>query len=83
MISLALNGITSFTEIPLKIITVLGMLVSLFSFGIAAWALITRFFNPSAVPGWASIVIPLCMLGGISCYALESSGNISQKYTPK
>ena len=79
MISLALNGITSFTEIPLKIITVLGMLVSLFSFGIAAWALITRFFNPSAVPGWASVVIPLCMLGGIQLLCLGVIGQYLAK----
>jgi glycosyltransferase involved in cell wall biosynthesis len=79
MVSLALNGITSFTEIPLKIITVLGMLVSLFSFGIAAWALVTRFFNPSAVPGWASIVIPLCMLGGIQLLCLGVIGQYLAK----
>src|ERR1039458_5583095 len=79
MVSLALNGITSFTEIPLKIITVLGMLVSLFSFGIAAWALLTRFFNPSAVPGWASIVIPLCMLGGIQLLCLGVIGQYLAK----
>lgn len=79
MISLAVNGITSFTEIPLKIITVLGTLVSLFSFGIAVWALITRFFNPSAVPGWASIVIPLCMLGGIQLLCLGVIGQYLAK----
>jgi glycosyltransferase involved in cell wall biosynthesis len=79
MVSLALNGITSFTEIPLKIITVLGMLVSPFSFGIAAWALVTRVFNPSAVPGWASIVIPLCMLGGIQLLCLGVIGQYLAK----
>jgi glycosyltransferase involved in cell wall biosynthesis len=79
MVSLALNGITSFTEIPLKIITVLGMLVSLFSFGMAAWALITKFFNPAAVPGWASIVIPLYLLGGIQLLCLGVIGQYLAK----
>jgi polyisoprenyl-phosphate glycosyltransferase len=79
MIALALNGITSFTEIPLKIITVLGMLVSLFSFGLAAWALATRFFNPAAVPGWASIVIPLYLLGGIQLLCLGVIGQYLAK----
>ena len=63
MISLAINGIVSFTDVPLKAITVLGLLVSLFSFGMAAWALAVRFFDPAAVPGWASTVIPLYFLG--------------------
>lgn len=79
MISLALNGITSFTEIPLKIITIIGMAVSLFSFGLAAWALIVRLFNLGFVPGWASIVIPLYMLGGIQLLCLGVIGQYLAK----
>jgi glycosyltransferase involved in cell wall biosynthesis len=79
MIALALNGITSFTEIPLKIITVLGMFVSLFSFGLAAWALIARFLHVAEVPGWASIVIPLYMLGGIQLLCLGVIGQYLAK----
>lgn len=74
MFSLAVNGITSFTEIPLKIITVLGILISLFSFGLAAWALFVKFFTTAAIPGWASIVIPLYMLGGIQLLCLGVIG---------
>lgn len=79
MISLALNGIMSFTEIPLRIISVLGMFVSLFSFGMAAWALVTRFFNSAAVPGWASVVIPLYMLGGIQLLCMGVVGQYMAK----
>ena len=79
MLSLAINGITSFTEIPLKIITVLGMFVSLFSFCLAAWALIATFLHLAAVPGWASIVIPLYMLGGIQLLCLGVIGQYLAK----
>ena len=79
MISLALNGITSFTAMPLKIITVLGMLISFFSFGMAAWALLIKFYNPAAVPGWASIVIPLYILGGIQLLCLGVIGQYLAK----
>jgi glycosyltransferase involved in cell wall biosynthesis len=79
MVSLAINGITSFTAMPLKIITVLGMLISLFSFGLAAWALFIRFFTSAAVPGWASIVIPLYMLGGIQLLCLGVIGQYLAK----
>jgi glycosyltransferase involved in cell wall biosynthesis len=79
MVSLGLNGIMSFTEIPLKIITILGMLVSLFSFGMAAWALATKFFNSEAVPGWASVVIPLYMLGGIQLLCMGVVGQYLAK----
>ena len=79
MITLALNGITSFTEVPLKIITVLGMLVSLSSFGLAAWALIAKFLHLAVVPGWASIVIPLYLLGGIQLLCLGVIGQYLAK----
>ena len=79
MVSMAVNGITSFTEIPLKIITLLGMFVSLLSFGLAAWALIAKMLNLAAVPGWASIVIPLYMLGGIQLLCLGVIGQYVAK----
>lgn len=79
MISLAVNGITSFTAMPLKIITVLGILISLFSFGLAAWALFVKFFTTAAIPGWASIVIPLYMLGGIQLLCLGVIGQYVAK----
>jgi glycosyltransferase involved in cell wall biosynthesis len=82
MISLAVSGITSFTAIPLKIITVLGMLISLFSFGLAGWALFAKFFTSAAIPGWASIVIPLYMLGGIQLLCLGVIGQyLARMYT--
>lgn len=79
MVSLALNGITSFTEIPLKAITILGLLISLFSFGLAIWALVIKFFTLSAIPGWASTVIPLYMLGGIQMLCLGVIGQYLAK----
>jgi glycosyltransferase involved in cell wall biosynthesis len=79
MVSLAVNGITSFTEIPLRAITILGMLVSVFTFFLAAWALVVRLFNLAAVPGWASIVIPLYMLGGIQLLCLGVIGQYLAK----
>ena len=82
MISLAVNGITSFTAVPLKIITVLGMLISLFSFGLASWALFAKFFTSAVIPGWASIVIPLYMLGGIQLLCLGAIGQyLAKMYT--
>lgn len=74
MISLAVNGITSFTDLPLKAITLLGFLISFFSFGLGVWALVVKVFNFTVVPGWASTVIPLYMLGGIQLLCLGVIG---------
>jgi polyisoprenyl-phosphate glycosyltransferase len=79
MASLALNGITSFTEIPLRFITVLGMLISLFSFGLALWALVAKLAHAAVVPGWASIVIPLYLLGGVQLISLGVIGQYVAK----
>lgn len=79
MLSLAISGITSFTEVPLKVITVLGMLVSLFSFGLGLWALFSKLLLSTVVPGWASIVIPLYMLGGIQLLSLGVIGQYLAK----
>jgi polyisoprenyl-phosphate glycosyltransferase len=79
MLALAFEGITSFTEIPLKLITLLGLLISFVSFGLAFWALVVKVVNPAAVPGWASIVIPLYMLGGIQLLCMGVIGQYLAK----
>jgi hypothetical protein len=82
MISLAFSGITSFSDAPLKFITVLGMIISLFSFGLAVWALSARIFHAAIVPGWASTVIPMYMLGGIQLLCLGVIGQyLAKVYT--
>ena len=65
MLALAFDGVTSFSATPLRWITLLGMIVAFGSFGTALWALWVRTFNPAAMPGWASTVIPMYFLGGI------------------
>lgn len=74
MVALAIEGITSFSEVPLKLITILGLLISLVSFALAVWALWVRITNPAAVPGWASTVIPLYMLGGVQLLCMGVIG---------
>lgn len=79
MLGLAIEGITSFSEIPLKLITLLGFLISFGSFGMAFWALFIRLVNPAAVPGWASTVIPLYLLGGIQLLCMGVIGQYLAK----
>lgn len=65
MLSLAWQGVTSFSIMPLRLITAVGFFVSIASLVVAFWALWMRLFSESSVPGWASTVIPLYFLGGI------------------
>ncbi len=79
MLSLAIQGITSFSAVPLRLIAFLGFVVSAISALMVIWALLTRFFNPEAVPGWASSVIPIYFLGGIQLLSIGVLGEYVSK----
>lgn len=64
MLSLALDGVTSFTIAPLRLVSLVGLLIFSVSFGMGIYVFII-FFSSKSVPGWASIVLPLYFLGGI------------------
>lgn len=64
MLSLAWNGITSFSVVPLRVITIAGAVVFVISAMLALGSVLTR-IGGEAVPGWASITAPLYSLGGL------------------
>ena len=70
MLSFAWTGITSFTAYPLRLITGLGAMISTVSLGLGGWALVIRIFTDSALPGWASTVVPMYLLGGLQLLSL-------------
>jgi len=74
MLSFAWEGITSFTTIPLKIVTLLGLIIFLFSFFMGCYALYAVLFTNRTVPGWASIIIAIYFLGGIQIFAIGILG---------
>lgn len=79
MLSLAWRGVTSFSAAPLRAITGLGALVSLVSVALGLWALAIRLFTDVALPGWASTVIPMYLLGGIQLLSLGVIGEYLAK----
>jgi glycosyltransferase involved in cell wall biosynthesis len=79
MLALAWQGVTSFSAYPLRLITGAGALVSAGSIGLAAWALAVRLFTDQALPGWASVVIPMYFLGGIQLLGLGVIGEYLAK----
>lgn len=74
MLALAWQGITSFSITPLRLITVLGFLVFSGSFAFTLWAIGIRIFTENAVPGWASTVVPIYLLGGIQLLCIGVIG---------
>jgi hypothetical protein len=79
MLSFAWEGITSFSALPLRLISILGVLVFLASVVATGWILWTRFFTDTAVPGWASTTLPIVMLGGLQILAIGVVGQYVAK----
>ena len=79
MLAFAWQGITSFSAMPLRFITGLGLLVSMISLSVTLWALWIRLFTDEAIPGWASTVLPIYFLGGIQLLCLGIMGEYLAK----
>ena len=73
MISFALDGITSFSVKPLKLISNLGILISVLSIFGLLYALIS-YFAGVAVSGWTAIVCSIWLLGGLQMLCLGVVG---------
>lgn len=79
MLVLAFEGVTSFSSAPLRMITGIGILVSLITFCVGLWALYTRLFTDAGVPGWASTVVPIYFLGGLQLFCMGIMGEYVSK----
>jgi len=73
MLALAIDGITSLSVKPLKIVMGGGMAIAFLSFVGIIWAIVSTFLRHT-VPGWASIVCIICFMGGIQLTALGVLG---------
>ncbi|MBE7069684.1 MAG: glycosyltransferase family 2 protein [Ruminococcaceae bacterium] len=73
MVSLAIDGITSFSVKPLRIITFLGLFVALLSFIGIIYALIGA-ISGNIVEGWTSTTCIICFVSGIQMISLGVIG---------
>jgi glycosyltransferase involved in cell wall biosynthesis len=62
MLKFALDGITSFSILPLRFATYLGVFISFCSIGVAIYAVIARFILRTTVPGWTAVVVVVSLL---------------------
>jgi dolichol-phosphate mannosyltransferase len=62
---LAFDGIFSFSNLPLRLATMLGLVVSLAAFLLMATILYLRLFTDRAILGWASLMTSTLFLGGV------------------
>ena len=73
MIALAVDGITSLSVKPLRMISLLGVIMAVVSFAGVVWAVITQFLGHS-ISGWASTVSIICFIGAVQLICLGVVG---------
>lgn len=71
--ALAIDGITSFSVKPLRLITTLGFFCFFVAILMSAYSIIS-YFNLRNVPGWASLFISIYFLGGIQLFSIGILG---------
>lgn len=72
--TLALNGITSYSIVPLRLISAVGLLAIFASTIVGIDAICDKFIRHDAPSGWATIVILLVFMGGFQIFCLGIIG---------
>ena len=72
--TLALNGITSYSIVPLRLISAIGLLAIFASSIVGIDAICDKFIRHDAPSGWATIVILLVFMGGFQIFCLGIIG---------
>ena len=70
---MAFDGITSLSVRPIRMVTGMGVIVSILGFIGIIWAVVVALMGKS-IAGWASIVCIVCFLGGIQLLSLGIIG---------
>jgi glycosyltransferase involved in cell wall biosynthesis len=65
MIRFAIDGITSFSVLPLRFSTYLGMLMSVFSFCVGIWAIVAKYVLHKVVEGWTATIVFIALVAGV------------------
>ena len=74
LIRLALDGITSFSDLPLRLASIGGFAVSGVAFLVMLYALYARFFLQNYGVGWPSLIVSVLFLGGVQLMAIGVIG---------
>ncbi len=81
LMALALNGITSYSIIPLRFVAVLGFFMALFGFIVGLETVYEKLVFHNSPNGWATTIILMCAFGGIQLFCLGIIGEyVGQLY---
>jgi len=74
MFSFAFDGITAFSNLPLRLATYMGFLVSFISFLVILYTLYQKYIKADTVQGWSSLMVSILFIGGVQLICLGIIG---------
>jgi dolichol-phosphate mannosyltransferase len=74
MANLAINGVVSLSEFPLKLVSYLGFSVSLISVLVIIYALIQHLVFENTISGWTSVIVSVLFIGGVQLLSIGVIG---------
>jgi glycosyltransferase involved in cell wall biosynthesis len=82
MLNLALDGIFSFSTVPLRSVTVLGALTAAAAAAGMVYSLVIRLFTPNWVAGWTTLILAILLASGVEMFCFGILGEyIGRIYT--
>jgi glycosyltransferase involved in cell wall biosynthesis len=73
MLAFAIEGVTSFSVVPLRIVTFLGLAAFLISVVLTVWAFWQK-YTGHTIPGWSSLIISIYFLGAVQLVSVGLIG---------
>ena len=74
MMRFALDGITAFSRVPLRLALYIGLLCGLLSLVMIGHILFVHFFSDNVISGWSSLGVAIFFLGGVQLVGLGIIG---------
>ena len=74
LLSLAIDGIVSFSGRPLRLLTFLGLATAVLAVGLTSWVFLDAFVHRTAPRGWASVIVAVLFMGSIQMVGLGIIG---------
>jgi polyisoprenyl-phosphate glycosyltransferase len=74
LIGLSIEGLTSFSVAPLRLASLLGLILAASAFVFGAWMLIETFAYGRDVPGYPSLIVGLMVIGGVQLMMIGVMG---------
>ena len=71
---LAFTGVTSFSNLPLRLWSALGILIAFGAMLFGLWIVFEHFFDAQPVPGWATLATTMLFFSGVQLLSIGILG---------